>query len=205
MTSSLKVERFEPFGKSFCRQHPFAGSLEEQDDSSLKPLANPSELNYKWKLRSSSENPDCYEELFVQKNTVVWSGGKSEHSSTVQKCYTTKTPVVDCLWCSFILPSSNSSGQQYNTTVETSHSLCVVQNDCIDVLTKDGALFTITLPFPVSQVIALPEGLLLERTPTPGEITGQKKDVPTMFSVLHPLDEPRPITSKIDAKVSFFL
>ena len=30
------------------------------------------------------------------------------------------------------------------------HSLCVVQNDCIDVLTKDGALFTITLPFPVS-------------------------------------------------------
>ena len=34
--------------------------------------------------------------------------------------------------------------------VETSHSLCVVQNDCIDVLTKDGALFTITLPFPVS-------------------------------------------------------
>jgi len=80
----------------------------------------------------------------------------------------------------------------------------VVQNDCIDVLTKDGALFTITLPFPVSQVIALPEGLLLERTPTPGEITGQKKDVPTMFSVLHPLDEPRPITSKIDAKVSFF-
>ncbi|XP_044177050.1 anaphase-promoting complex subunit 1-like isoform X2 [Acropora millepora] len=204
MTSSLKVERFEPFGKSFCRQHPFAGSLEEQDDSSLKPLANPSELNYKWKLRSSSENPDCYEELFVQKNTVVWSGGKSQHSSTVQKCYTTKTPVVDCLWCSFILPSANSSGQQYDTTVETSHSLCVVQNDCIDVLTKDGALFTITLPFPVSQVIALPEGLLLERTPTPGEITGQKKDVPTMFSVLHPLDEPRPITSKIDAKVSFF-
>ena len=44
MTSSLKVERFEPFGKSFCRQHPFAGSLEEQDDSSLKPLANPSEF-----------------------------------------------------------------------------------------------------------------------------------------------------------------
>ena len=33
---------------------------------------------------------------------------------------------------------------------EPLHSLCIVQNDCIDVLTKDGALFTITLPFPVS-------------------------------------------------------
>ena len=52
----------------------------------------------------------------MQKNTVVWSGGKSQHSSTVQKCYTTKTPVVDCLWCSFVLPSANSSGQHHDTT-----------------------------------------------------------------------------------------
>lgn len=28
------------------------------------------------------------------------------------------------------------------------------------------------------------------------------RDVPTMFSVLHPLDEPRPITSKIDGTVA---
>lgn len=58
---------------------------------------------------------------------------------------------------------------------EALHSLCMVQNDCIDVLTKDGALFTITLPFPVAQVMSLSEGLLLERTTAPGEITGQKK------------------------------
>ena len=44
MTTSVKMERFEPFGKSFCLQHPFAGSLEEQDGSSLKPLGNTSEL-----------------------------------------------------------------------------------------------------------------------------------------------------------------
>ena len=28
------------------------------------------------------------------------------------------------------------------------------------------------------------------------------RDVPTMFSVLHPLDEPRPMTSKIDGTVA---
>ena len=44
MTTSVKMERFAPFGKSFCQQHPFAGSLEEQDDSSWKPLENTSEL-----------------------------------------------------------------------------------------------------------------------------------------------------------------
>ena len=33
---------------------------------------------------------------------------------------------------------------------EILHSLCVVQKDCIDVLSKDGALFAITLPFSVS-------------------------------------------------------
>ncbi|XP_068728740.1 anaphase-promoting complex subunit 1-like [Montipora capricornis] len=206
MKKSVKLERFEPFGKAFCLQHPFAGSYgsQGQHDSSSKSLPDLNELqNYNWKLRSLRENPDCYEELFVQNNTVVWSYGKSQHANTVQKCYTTKTPVVDCLWCSFYLPNGNSIGEQHGTTGEELHSLCVVQNDCIDVLTKDGALFTITLPFPVSQVISLPEGLLLERTTTQGEITGHKKDVPTMFSVLHPLDEPRPITSKIKGKVSF--
>ena len=35
MTSSLKVESFEPFGKGFCSQHPFA-ARESQDDSSSK-------------------------------------------------------------------------------------------------------------------------------------------------------------------------
>ena len=38
------------------------------------------------------------------------------------------------------------------TVGDASQSLCVVQEDCIDVLTKDGALFTITLPFPVSSL-----------------------------------------------------
>jgi len=60
-------------------------------------------------------------------------------------------------------------------TGEPLHSLCIVQNDCIDVLTKDGALFTITLPFPVKQVVSLKEGLLLERTTEPGEVMGQKR------------------------------
>ena len=29
------------------------------------------------------------------------------------------------------------------------------------------------------------------------------RDIPTMFSVLHPLDEPRPITCKVQGKVSY--
>ena len=37
MISSVKVERFEPFGKTFCSQHPFAATTcESQDDSRSK-------------------------------------------------------------------------------------------------------------------------------------------------------------------------
>ena len=30
----------------------------------------------------------------------------------MKKCYTAKSPVLDCLWCTFHLPSGNSSGDQ---------------------------------------------------------------------------------------------
>ncbi|KAJ7330710.1 Anaphase-promoting complex subunit 1 [Desmophyllum pertusum] len=202
MIGSVKVEKFEPFGKAICSQHPFACVRSQADSRSNQESKNKS--TYKWKLQSLRENPDCYEELFVQSNTVVWSIGKSQRVQTVQKCFTAKSPVIDCLWCTFQLPSGCSNRENDNFyTAETLHSLCVVQNDCIDVLTKDGALFTITLPFPVKQVVSLHEGLLLERTTAPGEIMGQKRDVPTMFSVLHPLDEPRPIISKVQGKISY--
>lgn len=49
-------------------------------------------------------------QLFIQNNTVVWSVGKSQKVRTVKKCYTAKSPVLDCLWCTFHLPSGNSSG-----------------------------------------------------------------------------------------------
>ncbi|CAH3188191.1 unnamed protein product, partial [Porites evermanni] len=205
--SSAKVENFEPFGKAFCSQHPLAASPCETQDGSLpkQGAESTNETCPKWKLQSVKENPDCYEELFVQNNTVVWSCGKSQKVRTIQKCYTAKKPVLDCLWSTFDLPSdcSNPAKENINTEGDASQSLCVVQEDCIDVLTKDGALFTITLPFPVSQVVSLQKGLLLERATTPGEVTGQKRDVPTVFSVMHPLDEPRPVTCKIQGKVCY--
>ena len=30
----------------------------------------------------------------------------------MNKCYTAKSPVLDCLWCTFHLPSGNSTGDQ---------------------------------------------------------------------------------------------
>ncbi|XP_027050305.1 anaphase-promoting complex subunit 1-like [Pocillopora damicornis] len=202
MISSVKVEKFEPFGKAFCSRHPFAALPKTSNKRSI--LESEIEPTCKWVLRSTKDHPECYEELFMQGNTVVWSVGKSQTVRTVQKCYSAMSLIVDCLWCTFSLPSEYCNrGENQVSSGETLHSLCVLQNDCIDVLTEDGALFTITLPFPVKQVVALQEGLLLERATAPGEITGQRRDVPTMFSVLHPLDEPRPITSKVEGKIFY--
>ena len=41
----------------------------------------------------------------MQGNTVVWSVGKSQTVRTVQKCYSAMSLIVDCLWCTFSLPS----------------------------------------------------------------------------------------------------
>ncbi|XP_048585959.1 anaphase-promoting complex subunit 1 isoform X2 [Nematostella vectensis] len=55
----------------------------------------------------------------------------------------------------------------------------------------------------VNNVWAIPGGLMLERAVTPSELAGQKREVPTLFSLLHPLDEPRPVTSHAHDKVSY--
>ena len=57
-----------------------------------------------------------YMQLFVQNNTVVWSCGKSQKVRTIQKCYTAKKPVMDCLWCTFDLSDcSNPAKENINT------------------------------------------------------------------------------------------
>ena len=42
MISSVKVEKFEPFGKAFCSQHPFAGPGSLGDSRSNQESKNDS-------------------------------------------------------------------------------------------------------------------------------------------------------------------
>ena len=67
-----------------------------------------------------------YMQLFVQNNTVVWSCGKSQKVRTIQKCYTAKKPVLDCLWCTFDLPSDCSSPAKENIDTGNVRVICLI-------------------------------------------------------------------------------
>ena len=67
-----------------------------------------------------------YLQLFVQNNTVVWSYGKSQKVRTIQKCYTAKKPVLDCLWCTFDLPSDCSNPAKENIDTGNVRVICLI-------------------------------------------------------------------------------
>ena len=70
-----------------------------------------------------------YMQLFVQNNTVVWSCGKSQKVRTIQKCYTAKKPVLDCLWCTFDLPSDCSNPAKENIDTGNVRVICLIMNN----------------------------------------------------------------------------
>ena len=67
-----------------------------------------------------------YMQLFVQNNTVVWSCGKSQKVRTIQKCYTAKKPVLDCLWCTFDLTSDCSNPAKENIDTGNVRVSCLI-------------------------------------------------------------------------------
>ena len=67
-----------------------------------------------------------YMQLFVQNNTVVWSCGKSQKVRTIQKCYTAKKPVLDCLWSTFDLPSDCSNPAKENINTGNVRVICLI-------------------------------------------------------------------------------
>ena len=67
-----------------------------------------------------------YMQLFVQNSTVVWSCGKSQKVRTIQKCYTAKKPVLDCLWCTFDLPSDCSNPAKENIDTGNVRVICLI-------------------------------------------------------------------------------
>ena len=67
-----------------------------------------------------------YMQLFVQNNTVVWSCGKSQKVRTIQKCYTAKKLVLDCLWCTFDLPSDCSNPAKENIDTGNIRVICLI-------------------------------------------------------------------------------
>eukprot|EP00741_Cyanophora_paradoxa_P009719 tig00001623_g9416.t1 len=130
----------------------------------------------------SSLEPDHDEEIYVRGRQIVWSAG-----NYVRKSFAMTTPVLQVVLCLFA-PTDSSA------PVDPRRSLCVLLEDHIRVYTATGETHSVHLPGKASRVWALPLGLLVERAVEPAEARKPPSECPpTLFSLLHPLEELRPV------------
>ena len=117
--------------ESFSRRNYMLGTLDFTDSSSehflekKKQKQNPT-IFYLGQVRVHQILFTLYMQLFVQNNTVVWSCGKSQKVRTIQKCYTAKKPVLDCLWCTFDRSSDCSSPAKENIDTGNVRVICLI-------------------------------------------------------------------------------
>ncbi|XP_026165257.1 anaphase-promoting complex subunit 1 isoform X2 [Mastacembelus armatus] len=212
MIAAGELQSFVPFGREHCRNHPNAFNLQLRElqpaselwssDGAAGLVGSLQEVSLQererecWQLRKGcmgarEEDVEFEEELYTAGNVVVWSQGSRTQASNVYKAFTVDSPVQQALWCNFAVPL-NKKDEEVEQTV------CIVQSSCINVHTITGKDFISPLPFQVSNVWATKFGLLLERknTASDAQLSSPGEPLPTVFSMLHPLDEIAPVVCK---------
>uniref|UniRef100_A0A7N8XWN5 Anaphase-promoting complex subunit 1 n=1 Tax=Mastacembelus armatus TaxID=205130 RepID=A0A7N8XWN5_9TELE len=203
MIAAGELQSFVPFGREHCRNHPNAFNLQLRElqpaselwssDGAAGLVGSLQEVSLQererecWQLRKGcmgarEEDVEFEEELYTAGNVVVWSQGSRTQASNVYKAFTVDSPVQQALWCNFAVPL-NKKDEEVEQTV------CIVQSSCINVHTITGKDFISPLPFQVRE----------------RETDGKKRSfapvlyrepLPTVFSMLHPLDEIAPVVCK---------
>uniref|UniRef100_A0A3B3UEI2 Anaphase-promoting complex subunit 1 n=1 Tax=Poecilia latipinna TaxID=48699 RepID=A0A3B3UEI2_9TELE len=211
MIAAGDLQSFVPFGREHCRNHPNAFNLQLRElqpaselwssdgaaglVGSLQEVMASFHHQESWQLRKGctgvkEDEAEFEEELYTAGNMAVWSQGSRTQASSVYKAFTVDGPVQQALWCNFAVPQNNND--------EVEQTVCIVQSSCINVHTVTGKDFISPLPFQVSNVWATKFGLLLERKNAANDtqLNPPGEPLPTVFSMLHPLDEIAPIVYK---------
>uniref|UniRef100_A0A8D0CXX3 Anaphase-promoting complex subunit 1 n=1 Tax=Sander lucioperca TaxID=283035 RepID=A0A8D0CXX3_SANLU len=212
MIAAGELQSFVPFGREHCRNHPNAFNLQLRElqpaselwssDGAAGLVGSLQEVSLQererecWQLRKGckgvrEEDVEFEEELYAAGTVVVWSQGSRTQASNVYKAFTVDSPVQQALWCTFAVPQNKTEEEEVEQTV------CIVQSSCVNVHTVTGKDFISPLPFQVSNVWATKFGLLLERKNTATDsLSLPGEPLPTVFSMLHPLDEIAPVVCK---------
>ncbi|KAE8280877.1 Anaphase-promoting complex subunit 1 [Larimichthys crocea] len=212
MIAAGELQSFVPFGREHCRNHPNAFNLQLRElqpaselwssDGAAGLVGSLQEVSLQererecWQLRKGfmgvkEEDVEFEEELYTAGTVVVWSQGSRTQASNVYKAFTVDSPVQQALWCNFAVPQNKKEEEEVQT-------VCIIQSSCVNVHTVTGKDFISPLPFQVSNVWATKFGLLLERknSATDAQLSPPGEPLPTVFSMLHPLDEITPVVSK---------
>ncbi|XP_069625312.1 anaphase-promoting complex subunit 1 isoform X3 [Ranitomeya imitator] len=216
MIAAGDLQEFVPSGRDHSKQHPNALNLQlrqlqpatelwSSDGAaglvgSLRDVTIHEKSKENWQLRKGvgdpSEDVEYDEELYVAGNMVIWSKGSKIHASAVYKAFTVDSPVVQALWCDFTVIGNKSENEECEDKVEK--CICILQRSCINVHNTEGKDYIAPLPFQVANIWPTKYGLLFERNGYSHEISQSppREPLPTMFSMLHPLDEITPIVCK---------
>ncbi|XP_072103052.1 anaphase-promoting complex subunit 1 isoform X1 [Mobula birostris] len=222
MIAAGEMQEFVPFGRDHCRRHPNATNLQlrqlqpaselwsSDGDAglvgSLREVTIHEKQKESWHLRKGccdvGEELDYDEELYVAGNMVIWSRGSKSHASSVYKAFTVDSPVLQALWCDFSIPQDKTECTEAQEKREK--CVCIVQKSSVNVHTVDGKDYIAPLPFQVAVVWATAYGLMFERSNPVQEIPSSplREPLPTMFSMLHPLDEIAPVVCKPGGSVT---
>ncbi|ELT93542.1 hypothetical protein CAPTEDRAFT_175155 [Capitella teleta] len=237
MLCTQQTQEMSPAGRIHLSRHPGKSSM----GPNLVKLSNTGEhglpivkalgaisLNENckenWEMRSSANGPggncedSCEEELYTKDHTVIWSRIMLDGTSHVIKSFTMDTPVLEALWCSFLLPDDQAPSSEFPhrrkhvPPMKEQSGVCVVGANSVSIFTSTGRDYTTALPFPVAKTWAIKNGLLFERavSPTPPSKPLKRPpppDLPIFFSMLHPLDEVTPVICHtglgVSSKTSF--
>uniref|UniRef100_A0A8C3XYI1 Anaphase-promoting complex subunit 1 n=1 Tax=Catharus ustulatus TaxID=91951 RepID=A0A8C3XYI1_CATUS len=212
MIAAGDLQEFAPRGREQSRRHPSALSLQlrrlqpapelcSSDGAaglvgSLREVSIHDRHRESWQLRKGisdvGDEVDYDEELYVASNVVIWSKGSRSQASAVYKAFTVDSPVLQALWCDFTVP------QEKLDKADVEKCICILQNSCINVHSMEGKDYIAALPFQVANVWPTKYGLLFERSSSSHEVppSPPREPLPTMFSMLHPLDEITPLVWK---------
>ncbi|XP_062826817.1 anaphase-promoting complex subunit 1 isoform X3 [Anolis carolinensis] len=216
MIAAGDLQEFVPFGRDHCKHHPNALNLQlrqlqpaseiwSSDGAaglvgSLQEVTIHEKHKESWQLRKGisdiGEEVEYDEELYVAGNMVIWSRGSKSQASAVYKAFTVDSPVLQALWCDFTIPQDKSDKIEDSKQI-VEKCICMLQSSCINIHSIEGKDFTASLPFQVANVWSTKYGLLFERSSSSHEVplSPNREPLPTMFSMLHPLNEITPMVS----------
>ncbi|EGW04951.1 Anaphase-promoting complex subunit 1 [Cricetulus griseus] len=206
MIAAGDLQDFVPFGRDHCKHHPNALNLQlrqlqpaselwSSDGAaglvgSLQEVTIHEKQKESWQLRKGvseiGDAADFDEELYVAGNMVIWSKGSKSQALAVYKAFTVDSTV------------QQDKSEKIHKSHEVEKCICILQSSCMNMHSVDGKDYIASLPFQVANVWATKYGLLFERSSSSHEVPPSlpREPLPTMFSMLHPLDEITPLVCK---------
>ncbi|EDV34305.1 uncharacterized protein Dana_GF21034 [Drosophila ananassae] len=140
------------------------------------------------------------EELYVNRNTVVWTQGLDDDDDGVfrRMCFTCDSPVRFACFLNrtFVRGRLAQLKAALQSEDDKLTAICVMDQNALRVYCDDGEDFLANLDFPVSQVWQTIHGLLLEKDSSNALISHLSIPMPRLFSMSHPLHEACPVVLK---------